>query len=88
MHKDNEILDFPCNFPIKAMGKAEPDFDLLVVEIIRRHYPDLGEGAVRTRLSRGGKFISVTVTICAESRSQLDNIYLELTSNDRVLIAL
>ena len=88
MHEYDEILAFPCDFPIKAMGRAEQDFDLLVVGIIRRHHPDLGEGAVKTRLSRGGKFVSVTVTIRAETRSQLDNIYLDLTSHDRVLVAL
>ena len=85
---NNEILEFPCDFPIKAMGKSGQDFDLLVVGIIRRHYPNLSEGAVRTRLSRGGRFISVTVTIRAESRSQLDDIYQDLTSHDRILVAL
>ena len=85
---EDSLLEFPCRFPIKVMGLADRNFDLLVVELVRRHVPDLSEGAVKSRLSREGKYVSITVTINAQSREQLDNIYLELTGNDRVLMAL
>jgi putative lipoic acid-binding regulatory protein len=88
MEADESIFEFPCDFPIKAMGKADEDFDCLVVSLVRKHCPCLKEGAVETRLSAGGKYISVTVTIQAESREQLDNIYLDLTAESRVLVAL
>lgn len=81
------LLSFPCQFPIKAMGQATDDFDSLVVSLVRRHSPDLLEGAVRTRLSRKGRFMAVTVTVRAESRGQLDAIYMELKANDRILVA-
>ncbi len=54
---------------------------------MRGHHPDIAEGAVKTRPSREGKYISVTVTIEAQSKEQLDNIYLELTAHERVLMA-
>jgi hypothetical protein len=85
---EETLLEFPCDFPIKVMGRAEPGFDLMVVELVRRHAPDLGEGAVTTRASRGGKWISVTVMLRAESKSQLDAIYLELTAHEKVVMAL
>jgi uncharacterized protein len=88
METDESLLDFPCEFPIKAMGKAEADFDALVVKLIRRHCPDLLEGAVKSRHSNGGRFVSVTVTIKAQSREQLDNIYMDLTTEKRILMAL
>lgn len=81
-------LKFPCSFPIKVMGLAAEDFDALVVMLVRRHFPDLSEDAVSTRLSRRGKYMAVTVTVEATSRLQLDDIYRELTRNDRVLMAL
>ncbi len=81
-------LIFPCRFPIKAMGLAGSDFDLLVADIVRRHAPDLAEDAVKTRPSRGGKYLAVTVTIEATSRGQLDAIYQDLTGHERVVIAL
>jgi putative lipoic acid-binding regulatory protein len=86
MKKD--IMEFPCDFPIKAMGYAQEDFDVLVVDIIRRHVSDVNEGAVTTRASREGKYLSVTVHITATSRAQLDNIYRDLTSSEHVLVAL
>lgn len=85
---DDALFDFPCAFPIKAMGRDEADFEAAVVEIVRRHAPDLGEGAVSTKPSRGGRFVAVTVTITATSRGQLDAIYAELTADARVLMAL
>lgn len=84
---EETLMVFPCTFPIKAMGKAADDFDMLVVEIVRKHHPDLTEGAIKSRPSREGKYISVTVTINAHSREQLDNIYLDLTAHERILMA-
>ncbi len=86
--EEDSIMSFPCQFPIKAMGMAEEGFDVLVVGIIRKHAPDLSEGAIKSRLSQEGKYISVTVVVEAESRQQLDNIYLELTAHEKVLMAL
>lgn len=88
MTGDDSLLKFPCDFPVKAMGKSEADFDALVVEIVRKHCPDLLEGAVKSRLSREGNYVSVTVTIQAESRNQLDKIYMDLTAHEKVLVAL
>lgn len=85
---DTSLLQFPCSFPIKAVGLAEEDFDAVVVGIVRRHAPDITEGAVTTRPSGGGRYLAVTVTVEAESRAQLDAIYRALTACERVLVAL
>lgn len=88
MTDEETLLEFPCEFTIKAMGLATPEFDALVVEIVHRHAPDLGEGAVRTRASKGGKYLSVTVTVNATSKKQLDTIYQALTDHELVLMSL
>ena len=88
MSKQDTLLEFPCDFPIKAMGLADDRFEALVVSLVRKHAPDLGEGAVRSVDSKGGKYLSVTVTVRATSREQLDNIYRELTACEQVLMAL
>lgn len=88
MSEQDTLLEFPCQFPIKAMGRAEEDFEALVVSLVRKHAPDLGEAAVKTRDSQGGKYLSVTITVTATSRDQLDNIYRELTACEQVLMAL
>ncbi len=88
MSDEETLFEFPCSFPIKAMGRAEANFDLLVVEIVRRHVPDLHENAVRTRPSKSGKWLAVTITIQAESKAQLDTIYQDLADHHRVVMAL
>lgn len=88
METEESLLKFPCEFPIKAMGEAVEDFDVLVVSLIRRHCPDLSEGSVKSRSSKGGRYLSVTVTIQAQSQEQLDRIYMDLTAEKRILMAL
>lgn len=88
MSDEETLLEFPCQFPIKAMGENNGKFDLIVVGIIRQHVNDLNKQAVKTRLSKGDKFLSVTVTIEAASKKQLDSIYQDLTDCPDVLMAL
>ena len=85
MAEENEtLIEFPCDFDIKAMGPSSDDFDAVVVDIVRRHVDDIKEGAVSSKQSSGGKFTSVTVKIYATSKSQLDAIYQDLSSHDQV----
>lgn len=88
MDDTESLLEFPCDFPIKAMGLAVEGFERQVTELVRRHAPDLDAGAVRTRPSQGGKYLAVTVTVRATSRAQLDAIYQDLTACETVLMAL
>lgn len=82
------LFSFPCRFPIKAMGLADHGLEAAVIEIIRRHAPDCDTAAIARRPSRGGKWVSVTVTIEAQNKSQLDAIYRELSAHDLVVWAL
>jgi putative lipoic acid-binding regulatory protein len=86
--EDESPLQFPCEFPIKAMGKADCDLDMIVVEIVRKHAPDLAEGAVYSRASSQGNYTSVTVVVNATSRAQLDAIYQDLVDCEAVIMAL
>jgi len=85
---EETLFEFPCEFPIKAMGKSGPELEMAVLEIINRHVPDLPEGAIRLNASKGGNYTSITITITAESKAQLDGIYLELTACEHVLYAI
>lgn len=85
---ERPLLSFPCRFDIKAVGRATGDFDALVLELVGRHVHGVEAGAVRTRASANGAYLSVTVSIEAQSRSQLDAVYTELSGHERVLMAL
>lgn len=83
------LFEFPCRFPIKAMGRADADIEQVVVSIVRRHAPGLDlMGAVSVRPSKAGRWLAVTVVIEAQSRDQLDTIYRELTAHEAVIWAL
>ena len=66
----------------------EEDFQTKVVDIVRKHAPDLDEDLVNSRLSKGGKYRSITVPIQAQSQKQLDAIYQELTDDEQVFMLL
>jgi putative lipoic acid-binding regulatory protein len=82
------ILEFPCRFPIKVMGPAGTAFAQRVRAIAAAHVPDLAADAVTCRSSAGGRFQSVTVTVHATSRDQLDNLYRALSAAEQVLMVL
>jgi len=86
--EDSSPLKFPCEFPIKVMGRQEDDFEAHVVALVGGHVGTLDAARVRTRPSANGRFLSVTVTIAAVSREQLDGIYRSLTASERVLFVL
>jgi putative lipoic acid-binding regulatory protein len=82
------LLEFPTRFPIKIMGKHTDDFAQAIVEIVQRHAPDFDASTLEMRASREGRYLSLTATINATSRDQLDGLYRELTANPRVSVVL
>ncbi|MFT7413863.1 MAG: putative lipoic acid-binding regulatory protein [Methylophagaceae bacterium] len=84
LDKKEAKLEFPCDYGIKAMGHSHPDFDAIVVSIVRGHVDDIKEGAVTIKQSSGGKFTSVTVDFYATSREQLEAIHRDLISHEAI----
>jgi len=82
------LLEFPCRFPIKAMGRNDDAFEERVSAIVLTHAKLWPDEPVRVAPSKEGNFISVTAVIEATSQQQLDTIYLELTACSQVLMAL
>lgn len=85
---EESVIEFPCRFPIKMMGRDTPEFRATARALVEKHTGAVADDAVQTALSRNARFVSVTVTITAESQEQLDNIYRDVTSHDDVLMAL
>jgi putative lipoic acid-binding regulatory protein len=83
-----ELIEFPCRFPLKVMGERHEAFITTVIEVVRVHAPDLTEQDVVARESSTGRYQAVTVTITATSRLQLDTIYLALTGHEMVKVVL
>ena len=81
-------LAFPTVFPIKIMGRREAGFTSAVIAIVTRHAPDFMPGTIETRPSREGKYVSLTATVNAVSREQLDALYQELCDHPSVVMVL
>ena len=79
---------FPMAFPVKVMGRRDDRFAQTVVDVVLRHAPDFEPSTLEMRASRAGKYLSVTATINATSREQLDALYRELTSHPMVAMVL
>jgi hypothetical protein len=85
---DETLLEFPCSFPIKMMGRDTPEFRNTARALIENHTGSIDDDAIRSALSRNGNFVSITITINAQSQQQLDDIYRDVSSHDDVLMAL
>ena len=85
---DSSPLAFPCDFPIKVMGRKQPGFAQSVTDIVVKHAPDFDPATVEMRPSRQGRYLSVTCVVRATSREQLDALYQELCDHPAVVMVL
>jgi hypothetical protein len=81
-------LQFPTAFPIKVMGLTRDGFAQAIVTVVRRHAPEFDPATVEMRASSRGKYLSLTCTITATSRAQLDELYRDLTAHPMVVMVL
>lgn len=81
-------IEFPCDYPIRVMGDAAPDFRDYVIEVMTRHAGEIDLEQVSVRESRNGRYLSVTVTIIATGETQLRAIHTELKASGRVHMVL
>lgn len=82
----SSLIKYPCDFPIKIMGKSQNGFTEVVLSIVKTHAPDFDDAMMKARLSKNGTYLSLTCTILATSRTQLDNLYQELHDHPMVIL--
>ncbi len=81
-------IEFPCDYPIKIVGENRADFITKVVEVTRRHAPEVTLAQVRVRNSREGNYASVTITIRATGEAQLKRLHADLQTYAAVRLVL
>ncbi len=77
-------LKFPVEVPMRIIGINEEGYEQMVLDILRRHVPNLDEREISHHLSSGGKYCSVSVSFLAKTRKQVDDLYIELNNNKKV----
>ena len=85
---EESVIEFPCDFPIKMMGRDTPEFRTTARSLIEKHVGPVEDETIKFNLSGKGNFVSVTVTVTASSQQQLDDIYRDVSGHDDVLMAL
>jgi putative lipoic acid-binding regulatory protein len=88
MIEGESLIQYPTDFPIKIMGRREPRLVHTIVEVVRRHAPDFDPATVDMRTSKKNNYLSVTCTVRATSREQLDALYQELCDHPMVVMVL
>lgn len=84
--KLHELLEFPCDFPYKVMGLAQPDLQDKVLAVVQKHIP--GDYSPTIKPSSKGNYHSVSVTVRAENIEQIQSLYKELAEIDIVKMVL
>ena len=83
---DESLLKFPTDLPVKVFGRNDAEFRAAVVEIVEKHY---GKAYKITELpSKQAAYVSLTITIRAESRAQVDALYQDFVASKQILMAL
>jgi hypothetical protein len=82
------LIEYPSDFPIKIMGVMQDAFAQTMVEVVTLHDPSFHAGKMEMRPSSKGNYLSLTVTVRATSREQLDNLYRALSSHPMVKVVL
>ena len=84
----DSLMEYPCDFPIKVMGLNAEGYTTALSDVVRQFDPDWTEDRLETRESAGGKYLSLTFTVRATSRAQLDALYRELSGHSMVKVVL
>ncbi|WP_083439144.1 HP0495 family protein [Herbaspirillum autotrophicum] len=85
---EESLIEYPSDFPIKVVGIKHEQFEDLIVEMIVQHDPTFHNGKLEKRPSSQGNYLSLTVTVRATSREQLDNLYRALSAHEMVKFVL
>ena len=83
-----ELMKFPCDFPLKVFGLNHDDFESIVLDLVAAHCPQSTQFKVQRNESSKGKYQSLTITFVAHSRQQMDDIYRSLSASEHVVMSL
>jgi putative lipoic acid-binding regulatory protein len=88
--QDTEILkiEFPCDYPIKVLGRSSDAFESTILAVFDRHAPGFDRQTIVTRPSRKGTFIAVTITITATGTDQLKALHQDLLATGHVTMVI
>lgn len=82
------LMQFPCDFPLKIIGKNSKVFLLEIEGIVRNHFPIKNEVSIQHNLSHHGHYQAITATVRVHDQATLDALYHELTKHPDIKMVL
>lgn len=80
-NEKESLLEFPCDFDIKVMGKSNEKFAESIIKIIKKHDVNFDSSKIEMKGSSTGKYISLTCNVYVTSQNQLDKMYIDLSKS-------
>tara|TARA_B110000503_G_scaffold43274_1_gene70773 strand:+ start:12390 stop:12662 length:273 start_codon:yes stop_codon:yes gene_type:complete len=81
-------IEFPCDYPIKVMGRSCETFEAVILDVFERHAPGFDEQTVIAKLSSKGTFTSLNITITATGQEQLEALHQDLLATGHVTMVI
>lgn len=88
MKNDQSLMTFPCDFQIKIIGNHTELFAKQIGDIARKHFPELQDASIESKLSSEGKYLAISITLHVEDQATLDGLYMELTKHPDIKMVL
>ena len=85
---EESLITYPCDFPIKVMGKAAEGYQSAIESIVLNFDPSFNVETIERRPSKNGNYLGLTVTVRVTSREQLDELYRTLSTHPMVSVVL
>lgn len=82
------LIDYPSRFPLKVLGNKTPEFEAIVLALIRARCPQAEHIESSRRDSKNGKYLSLTLTFTVHNQQQLEEIYVDLYHCEHVMMSL
>ncbi|STX42399.1 MULTISPECIES: YbeD family protein [Legionella] len=88
MNDKKSMIEFPCDFPLKIVGKKTANFATDIIEIIHKHFPETPDKAIRHQESQHGNYLAITAVVHAQDQVTLDALYRDLTKHPDIKMVL
>lgn len=88
MQDQSSLMHFPCDFPMKIIGKSQDKFLENIIEIVCCYFPETGSEKFKTQASKNANYVSVSVMLYVTEQSILDELYLALTKHPDISMVL
>ena len=76
--QDPPKIEFPCDYPIKVLGRHSDEFQAVIIGVFEQHAPGFDQETIKIKASSKGTFTSVTITITATGQEQLEALHRDL----------